>query len=38
MEQRNHSHRFWDKVRDVYPDYRQDRRWLRVNDRSLRFD
>ncbi|HBZ00116.1 MAG TPA: M48 family peptidase, partial [candidate division Zixibacteria bacterium] len=29
LEVKNHSRRFWDKVRELYPDYERWRRWLR---------
>ena len=32
---RNHSAKFWDKVRDVVPDYKTRRKWL--NDNRMKF-
>jgi len=31
LDEHNHSSRFWQKVRALFPDYRQARRWLRNN-------
>jgi predicted metal-dependent hydrolase len=35
LEVKNHSHRFWDKVREIYPDYEKWRRWLRDYEKYL---
>lgn len=34
--EKNHSARFWDKVRTVLPDYKIRQRWLKENERSLK--
>jgi len=31
LEEHNHSARFWQKVRAIFPDYQQARRWLKNN-------
>jgi predicted metal-dependent hydrolase len=36
LRQPDHSKKFWNKVRDIMPDYEQRRRWLRDNERLLR--
>jgi hypothetical protein len=35
LEIKNHSARFWNKVRFMYPGYEQQRRWLRENEYQL---
>ncbi|MFA4860492.1 M48 family metallopeptidase [Methanoregula sp.] len=32
----NHSRQFWDRVREIMPDYERRRKWLRENERLLR--
>jgi predicted metal-dependent hydrolase len=31
----NHSKQFWDRVREILPDYKEQEQWLRENDRML---
>lgn len=33
--EKNHSYKFWDKVRGVLPDYKERQRWLKENGRNL---
>ena len=35
LEVRNHSRRFWRRVEELFPDYRQCERWLRENEHHL---
>lgn len=35
LDVRNHSQRFWRRVEDIFPDYRECDRWLRENDHRL---
>ena len=35
IEEKNHSRRFWDKVSNVMPDYKNHRNWLKENGHSL---
>ncbi len=35
IEVKNHSRRFWNKVGSIYPDYENQRKWLRENGRLL---
>jgi predicted metal-dependent hydrolase len=35
LRQQNHSRRYWRLVEQVYPDFREAERWLRVEGRSL---
>lgn len=32
----NHSKKFWDRVREIMPDYERRRKWLRENERLLK--
>ncbi|MBI4971009.1 MAG: M48 family metallopeptidase [Candidatus Omnitrophica bacterium] len=32
---RNHSEKFWKTVESVIPDYKQRRKWLRLNEKSM---
>jgi predicted metal-dependent hydrolase len=36
LKQHDHSKKFWNKVRDIMPDYELRRKWLRDNERLLR--
>jgi predicted metal-dependent hydrolase len=36
IEVKNHSARFWNKVRDFCPSYREEKRWLKENASKLR--
>jgi predicted metal-dependent hydrolase len=36
LRQPDHSPKFWEKVEELMPDYRQRREWLRQNERLLR--
>jgi hypothetical protein len=38
LEVRNHSQKFWNKVKDIHPPYQEDRNWLKANERLLKFD
>jgi len=31
LKQKDHSHRFWEEVAKIIPDYRQDEQWLKQN-------
>jgi predicted metal-dependent hydrolase len=31
IKEKNHSRKFWDKVQAVMPDYKEHKRWLRIN-------
>jgi len=35
IPEKNHSSRFWNKVRAIFPDYKNQRKWLRENGSSL---
>jgi len=35
LEYSNHSHKFWDLVETIIPDYQQRQEWLRINGRKL---
>lgn len=35
LEQRDHSRLFWDKVKNIQPDFKRRRTWLKDNGRSL---
>ncbi|RLG14554.1 MAG: M48 family peptidase [Candidatus Nanohalarchaeota archaeon] len=35
IEEKNHSKRFWDKVRNMMPDYKERRAWLKEKGHSL---
>jgi len=35
LEIKNHSQRFWNKVKTILPDYKEQRRWLRKNRAAL---
>lgn len=35
LEHRNHSTRFWNKVKTILPDYERRKRWLKENDNLL---
>lgn len=37
IEIRNHSKRFWNKVEELMPDYREHEKWLKENSRRLGF-
>jgi hypothetical protein len=36
ISQPDHSRKFWNKVRDILPDYERRRKWLRENERLLK--
>jgi predicted metal-dependent hydrolase len=36
LKQPDHSKKFWNKVREIMPDYEKRRKWLRDNERLLR--
>jgi predicted metal-dependent hydrolase len=36
LKQHDHSRKFWNKVREIMPDYEERRKWLRENERLLR--
>jgi predicted metal-dependent hydrolase len=36
LKQPDHSKKFWNKVREIMPDYEQRRKWLRENERLLK--
>lgn len=36
LEVKNHSRKFWDRVRFVYPAYRENRKWLKDNGHLLK--
>lgn len=36
LRQPDHSRKFWNKVREILPDYEERRNWLRENERLLR--
>jgi len=36
LKQPDHSKKFWNKVREIMPDYERRRKWLRENERLLR--
>jgi predicted metal-dependent hydrolase len=36
LRQPDHSRKFWEKVKEVMPDYERRRKWLRENERLLR--
>jgi hypothetical protein len=36
ISQPDHSRKFWDKVREILPDYERRRKWLRKNERLLK--
>lgn len=38
LEEKNHSKKFWDKVKVMMPDYEKQRRWLKENEYLLRFE
>ncbi|MEK7813476.1 MAG: M48 family metallopeptidase [Candidatus Desantisbacteria bacterium] len=31
IEEKNHSQRFWNKVKIIIPNFKESRRWLREN-------
>lgn len=35
VAEKNHSKRFWNKVAEIFPDYKQQRKWLRDNEHML---
>ena len=35
LEERNHSKKFWNKVKIILPDYKQSEKWLKDNSQSL---
>jgi len=35
LKQKNHSHKFWQEVATIKPDYKQDERWLKHNGHLL---
>jgi predicted metal-dependent hydrolase len=35
LKQKNHSHKFWEEVAKIMPDYKQDERWLKQNGHLL---
>jgi len=35
IPEKNHSKRFWDKIKAIFPDYKNQRKWLKDNGRSL---
>ena len=35
LKQKNHSRKFWDEVRMVMPDYKEDEQWLKENGHRL---
>ncbi|MFH1564046.1 MAG: SprT family zinc-dependent metalloprotease [Nitrospirota bacterium] len=37
IKEKNHSKRFWDRVRTMIPDYQESKRWLRENGHLLIF-
>jgi predicted metal-dependent hydrolase len=37
LKQPNHSFRFWNEVKNLVPDYKQDEKWLKNNGHRLRF-
>jgi predicted metal-dependent hydrolase len=37
ISQPDHSRKFWNKVREILPDYERRRKWLRENERLLKF-
>jgi predicted metal-dependent hydrolase len=37
LEERNHSRKFWEKVRLLFPDYQQAEKWLKANSWFLNF-
>jgi predicted metal-dependent hydrolase len=36
LRHHNHSKRFWDEVRSMYPNYTEARNWLRTNEQSIK--
>jgi hypothetical protein len=36
ISQPDHSKKFWNKVREILPDYERRRKWLRENERLLK--
>jgi predicted metal-dependent hydrolase len=38
LKQKNHSHKFWEEVAKIIPDYKQDERWLKQNGHLLAWD
>jgi predicted metal-dependent hydrolase len=37
LKEKNHSKRFWHRVEEIYPDYLNQRKWLRENEKRLTF-
>ena len=35
LKQKNHSHKFWEEVAKIIPDYKQDERWIKQNGHLL---
>ena len=38
LKQKNHSHKFWAEVAKMWPDYKQDERWLKKKGHLLTWD
>jgi predicted metal-dependent hydrolase len=38
LEERDHGERFWSRVEEIYPGYRESRKWLSENSSKLVFD
>jgi predicted metal-dependent hydrolase len=38
LEERNHSDKFWSKVKEMYPDYKKSNQWLSENSPKLVFE
>jgi predicted metal-dependent hydrolase len=37
LQERNHSKKFWNKVRAVFPDYKERVQWLKENEPAMFF-